>query len=62
MLQSETVEQNRDNTTTSESEVPVHLTAKAAEMVQKAMQEENLKNVALRVGVMGGGCSGLKHS
>jgi len=61
MLQNESAQQNQENTSPSEAEVPVHLTAKAAEMVQKAIKEENLKDVALRVGVMGGGCSGLQY-
>ena len=40
---------------------PVRLTEKAAEMVMVAMKEEKLEGVGLRVGVMGGGCSGLQY-
>ncbi len=41
--------------------VPVNLTEKAAEMVTHAMQEEELESHGLRVGVIGGGCSGLQY-
>lgn len=40
---------------------PVSLTPKAAEMVIQAMEQEDLHDYALRVGVMGGGCSGLQY-
>jgi len=40
---------------------PVSLTAKAADMVRQAMEQEDLGGHALRVGVMGGGCSGLQY-
>ena len=40
---------------------PIHLTAKAGEMVQQALIQENLKGHGLRVGVVGGGCSGLQY-
>jgi iron-sulfur cluster insertion protein len=39
----------------------INLTAKAAEMVKSAMEQEGLAGHALRVGVMGGGCSGLQY-
>jgi iron-sulfur cluster insertion protein len=50
----------------SEGEAPmmpraINLTAKAAEMVRNAMEQEGLTGHALRVGVMGGGCSGLQY-
>ena len=41
--------------------IPVNLTEKAAEMVLQAMQEEELHGHGLRVGVIGGGCSGLQY-
>ena len=41
--------------------VPVQITEKAAEMVVNAMQEEELEGHGLRVGVIGGGCSGLQY-
>ena len=44
-----------------ETPFPIKLTAKAAEMVQKAMAEESLPGHGLRVGVLGGGCSGLQY-
>jgi iron-sulfur cluster assembly protein len=44
-----------------ETPAPVRLTEKAAEMVKAAMAEESLSGHALRVGVMGGGCSGLQY-
>ncbi len=41
--------------------IPVTLTPKAAEMVKQAMQAEGLVGQGLRVGVIGGGCSGLQY-
>ncbi len=41
--------------------VAVRLTEKAAEMAKQAMADEGLANAALRVGVIGGGCSGLQY-
>lgn len=41
--------------------VAVMLTEKAAEMVKQAMAEEQLVDHSLRVGVIGGGCSGLQY-
>jgi iron-sulfur cluster assembly accessory protein len=41
---------------------PVHLTAKAVEMVKQAMQQEGLAGYGIRVGVMGGGCAGFQYS
>lgn len=40
---------------------PIALTDKAAEMAKQAMAQENLPEHALRVGVVGGGCSGLQY-
>lgn len=37
------------------------LTEKAAEMVKQAMAQEGLAGHGLRVGVIGGGCSGLQY-
>ena len=41
---------------------PVILTAKAVEMVKKALEEEGLTGHGLRVAVQGGGCSGLQYA
>lgn len=38
------------------------LTEKAARQVRKLMEEQKLENVYLRMGVRGGGCSGLSYS
>jgi iron-sulfur cluster assembly accessory protein len=48
----------------STAEVPsfVTLTARAAEMVKAAMEQENLQGHGIRVGVVGGGCSGFQYS
>ncbi len=40
---------------------PVSLTPKAIEMVKKAMAEQKLDGYTLRVGVVGGGCSGFNY-
>ena len=40
---------------------PVELTAKAGEMVHQALVQEKLEGHGLRVGVVGGGCSGLQY-
>lgn len=47
---------------TTESDSPVRLTAKAVEMVKKALSEEGLEGHGLRVAVRGGGCSGLEYA
>ncbi len=41
---------------------PITLTAKAVEMVKDAMSRENLAGYGIRVGVVGGGCSGFQYS
>ena len=41
--------------------MPVKITEKAAEMVREAMAQEELFDHGLRVGVTGGGCSGLQY-
>ena len=40
----------------------VALTAKAVQMVKEAMTQENLTGHGIRVGVVGGGCSGFQYS
>ncbi len=44
------------------SESPITLTAKAVEMVKDAIQKEGLAGWGIRVGVVGGGCSGFQYS
>ncbi len=53
-----------ERTTHAEPETgnPVVLTAKAVEMVKDAMTRENLQGYGIRVGVVGGGCSGFQYS
>jgi iron-sulfur cluster assembly accessory protein len=45
-----------------EAQAPLTLTAKAVEMVKDAMSRENLAGYGIRVGVVGGGCSGFQYS
>ena len=40
----------------------VTLTEKASKQVKKLMQDQKLEQVFLRMGVKGGGCSGLSYS
>lgn len=40
---------------------PVSLSTLAAEKVKEAMEQEGLQDHGLRVGVIGGGCSGLQY-
>ena len=40
----------------------ISLSPKAVEMVKDAMQREGLAGYGIRVGVMGGGCSGFQYS
>ncbi len=41
---------------------PLTLTPKAVEMVRDAMTRENLQGYGVRIGVVGGGCSGFQYS
>ncbi len=41
---------------------PITLTPKAIEMVNDAIQKENLAGWGIRIGVVGGGCSGFQYS
>jgi iron-sulfur cluster assembly accessory protein len=43
-------------------ESPIVLTAKAVEMVKDAIEREGLAGWGIRVGVVGGGCSGFQYS
>ncbi len=46
----------------TESDRPVRFTAKAVEMVKNAMAGEKLEGHGIRVGVVGGGCSGFQYA
>jgi iron-sulfur cluster assembly accessory protein len=48
--------------TEPEAGCPVNFTSKAVEMVRNAMAQENLTGHGIRVGVVGGGCSGFQYS
>jgi iron-sulfur cluster assembly accessory protein len=48
-------------TSPAEIQAPISLTEKAAEMVREARKQEGLEGHGLRVGVIGGGCSGLQY-
>jgi iron-sulfur cluster assembly accessory protein len=40
----------------------VILTDRAAQMVKEAIEQENLQGHGIRIGVVGGGCSGFQYS
>jgi iron-sulfur cluster assembly accessory protein len=46
----------------NEPPVFVSLTDKAVEMVKAAIEQENLQGHGIRIGVVGGGCSGFQYS
>jgi iron-sulfur cluster assembly accessory protein len=54
----------RPPSTGTPSEAPsfVSLTPKAVEMVKAAIEQEGLTGHGIRVGVVGGGCSGFQYS
>jgi len=52
----------RTATPDQETTSPISLTPKAVEMVKDAMARENLQGYGIRVGVVGGGCSGFQYS
>ena len=45
-----------------ESNPAIQVTAKAVEAVKLAIEEEGLSGHGLRVGVVGGGCSGYSYA
>jgi len=57
-----TVTQTTTPTHLGMDENPIVLTPKAVEMVKNAMDQEGLKDHGIRVGVVGGGCSGFQYS
>jgi len=52
----------RAATPDQETTNPISLTPKAVEMVKDAMARENLQGYGIRIGVVGGGCSGFQYS
>ncbi len=52
----------RSATSDQEATNLISLTPKAVEMVKDAMARENLQGYGIRVGVVGGGCSGFQYS
>ena len=47
--------------TEAQSTMPFELTESAAQQVQRLMERDNKSGFALRVSVVGGGCSGLSY-
>ncbi len=60
----ETTTATRPAQTAPEALAPglINLTPKAIEMVKDAMARENMTGYGIRVGVVGGGCSGFQYS
>jgi len=44
------------------AEAPIQMTGKAVEMAKRSLEKEGLAGWGLRVGVIGGGCSGLSYN
>ena len=55
-------ESEESNAAPNNRDTPVTITAKAVDMVKKALEEEGLAEHGLRVAVRGGGCSGLEYA
>ena len=55
-------ESGNANPVPNSGDTPVTITAKAVDMVKKALEEEGLGGHGLRVAVRGGGCSGLEYA
>src|SRR5262245_43250520 len=58
----EEAQMQSSESTTGTGEPVVSLTEAAAEMAKAAMQREGRGATALRVGVLGGGCSGFQYN
>ena len=56
------MQEHETTTETTPTGTPITLTAKAVEAVRKAMEREAATGRALRVGVVGGGCSGFSYA
>jgi iron-sulfur cluster insertion protein len=54
--------QSADSTPIASAEPAVNITEAAAEMARAAMQREGRPGAALRVAVVGGGCSGFQYN
>jgi len=55
-------ETERAETAQPAAEHPVDLTPKAVEMAKRALAKDGLDGWGLRVGVIGGGCSGMSYN
>jgi len=62
MNEPETTHDAAETLATTDEAPSITLTEAAAEMAKVAMQREGLANAALRVSVVGGGCSGFSYN
>jgi iron-sulfur cluster assembly protein len=61
-METQNTEQSLNTQPVEQNSLNLKLTAKAVEMVKKALEEEGTPDHGLRIAVRGGGCSGLEYA